>query len=311
MLFYGGKQGSSATGYIGRHIVNACLEQGHPTFVQVRPEAARDVEKVQLVLSFRRAGAKIFWVSLDDHDELVKLLKQVDVVICTVSHFHLEQYKLINAIKEAGNIKKFYPSEFGTDVDRNPHIPPGDKLFTDKVAIRRTVEALGIPYTYISANCFMGFFLASFAQLEPLSKFFPPRDSVVIHGDGNVKIVWMAEKDIGTYTAKSIDDPRTLNRTVYFRPPKNVLTMNEQVAIWESKIGKALKKSYLSEKELFAKYIQDEKHPWLTRAAPAHMYEIFHRGDLYFDFGPDDLEASVLYPEMGYTTTESYLELFV
>jgi uncharacterized protein YbjT (DUF2867 family) len=43
---------------------------------------------------------------LYDHENLVKVIKQVDVVISTVGHVQLpDQVKIIAAIKEAGNIK--------------------------------------------------------------------------------------------------------------------------------------------------------------------------------------------------------------
>jgi len=48
--------------------------------------------------------------------------------------------------------------------------------------------------------------------------------------------VYVSEEDVGTYTIKAVDDPRTLNKTLYLRPPANVLTFNQVVSLWESKI---------------------------------------------------------------------------
>ena len=43
---------------------------------------------------------------LHDHGNLVKAIKQVDVVISTVGHGQLQdEFKIIDAIKEAGNVK--------------------------------------------------------------------------------------------------------------------------------------------------------------------------------------------------------------
>ena len=47
------------------------------------------------------------------------------------------------------------------------------------------VEAAGIPYTYVCSNFFARYFLPSLAQLGGLTS--PPRDKVLIQGDGNVK----------------------------------------------------------------------------------------------------------------------------
>lgn len=57
-------------------------------------------------------------------------------------------------------------------------------MFKHKAQFRRVVEAAGVPYTYISCNCFAGIFIKTLAQLDATD---PPRDKVVILGDGNMK----------------------------------------------------------------------------------------------------------------------------
>ena len=43
---------------------------------------------------------------MNDHESLVKAIKQADVVISTVGSMQiLDQTKIISAIKEAGNVK--------------------------------------------------------------------------------------------------------------------------------------------------------------------------------------------------------------
>ncbi|KAF9613867.1 hypothetical protein IFM89_012415 [Coptis chinensis] len=63
----------------------------------------------------------------------------------------LLQLKLIDAIKEAGNIKRFLPSEFGMDPSRMGHaLEPGRDAFDKKMLVRKAVEDDGIPITYVS-----------------------------------------------------------------------------------------------------------------------------------------------------------------
>lgn len=82
-------------------------------------------------------------------------------------------------------MQRFLPSEFGIDPDRMEHaIEPGNVTFIDKREVRRAIEAAGIPYTYVSANCFAGYFVGSLAQLGRVT---PPTDRVCIYGDGNTK----------------------------------------------------------------------------------------------------------------------------
>lgn len=62
----------------------------------------------------------------------------------------------------------------------------------------------------------------------------------------------MDEDDIATYTIKCIDDPRTLNKTIYIRPQENILTQNEVIAKWEKLSGKVLEKVHVPADEFLA-----------------------------------------------------------
>lgn len=90
--------------------------------------------------------------------------------------------ELLNAC--VGLIKRFFPSEFGNDVDRVHAVEPAKTMFAVKAKIRRAVEDKGIPYTYVSSNFFAGTFLPKLLQLRATAS---PKDEVVIFGDGNQK----------------------------------------------------------------------------------------------------------------------------
>ena len=62
--------------------------------------------------------------------------------------------------------------------------------------------------------------------------------------------IFNKEDDIGTYTIKSVDDPRALNKVLYIRPPGNIYSFNELVALWGKKIGKTIEKVYVPEEKL-------------------------------------------------------------
>ena len=65
--------------------------------------------------------------------------------------------------------------------------------------------------------------------------------------------ICVIEEDIATYTIKSINDPRTLNKILYMRPPSNIYSHNELVSLWEKKSGKTLERVYLTEEEVVKK----------------------------------------------------------
>ncbi|KAL3372140.1 hypothetical protein AABB24_008596 [Solanum stoloniferum] len=292
------------TGCIGKFVVEASAKSGHPTFALVRETTISDPVKGKIVENFKNLGVTIIKGDLYDHESLLKAIKQVDVVISTVGQVQLaDQVKIIDAIKEAGNIKRFFPSEFSMDVDRINVVEPMKSTFVVQAQIRRAIEAAEIPYTYVSCNYFAGYFIPNLAQ--PLATA-PPRDKVIIPGDGNVKAVFNEERDIGTYTIKAVDDPRTLNKSLYIRPPKNTLSFNELVSIWEKLIGKTLEKIYVPGEQIL-KDVQTSPIPMNIILAINHS--TFVNGDhTNFEIEPSfGVEASELYPDVKYTTVEETL----
>ncbi|XP_048336901.1 phenylcoumaran benzylic ether reductase Pyrc5-like [Ziziphus jujuba] len=302
ILFIGG------TGYIGKFIVAASAKAGHETVALVREATLSNPAKSPIIDNFKSLGVKFAIGDLYDKESLVKAIKQVDVVISTVGHGQLaDQGLIINAIKEAGNVKRFFPSEFGNDVDRVHAVEPAKSAFATKAKIRRDIEAAGIPYTYVSSNFFAGYFLPTLAQAGVTA---PPRDKVVILGDGNPKAVFNKEEDIGTYTIRAVDDPRTLNKILYIKPPANIYSFNDLVALWEKKIGKTLEKTYVLEDELLKKI---EEAPVPVNVVLAISHSVFVKGDhTNFEIEPSfGVEASELYPDVKYTTVDEYLNQFV
>ncbi|CAN1835619.1 Phenylcoumaran benzylic ether reductase Betv6 [Linum perenne] len=133
----------------------------------------------------------------------------------------------------------------------------------------------------------------SFSVLGQPGLTSPPRDKITILGDGNTK-----------------EDPRTLNKTLLIKPPKNIYSINELVALWEKKIGKTLEKTYVPEDQLL-KTIQESPIPLNIILSISHS--VFVKGDqTNFDIEPAwGVEASELYPDVKYTTVEEYLSQFI
>ncbi|XP_010942719.1 bifunctional pinoresinol-lariciresinol reductase [Elaeis guineensis] len=301
------------TGYLGRRIVRASLDYGHPTYVLHRREIGVDIDKVQMLMSFKKQGAHLVEGSFSDHRSLVDAVKQVDVVVCAISGVHIRshqillQLKLVDAIKQAGNIKRFLPSEFGIDPARMGHaIAPGRVAFDDKMVVRKAIEDAGIPFTYVSANCFAAYFVGGLCQPGHI---IPSRDGVCLLGDGNVKAIFVEEDDIAMYTIKTIDDPRTLNKTLYIRPPENILSQKEVVEAWEELIGKELSKSSISEEDFLTNI---KGQDYASQVGLGHYYHVFYEGCLTnFKIGDEGEEASQLYPEVVYTRVKDYLKQYV
>jgi len=297
-----------ATGYLGRHVVAASARLGHPTLALVRDTAPSDPAKAALLKSFQDAGVTLLKGDLYDQASLVSAVKAADVVISTLGSLQLaDQTRLIDAIKEAGNVKRFFPSEFGLDVDHTGIVEPGKSVLSAKVSIRRAVEAAGIPYTYVVAGFFAGYALPGIGQALAQG---PPADKAVVLGDGNAKAEYVEEGDIGTYTVLAADDPRAENKTLFVRPPANTLSHNELLALWEKKSGRGFEREYVPE-ETVLKQIQESPVPANIILSIWHAAQV--RGEQTgFEVDPaKGVEAADLYPDVKYTTVDEYLDRFL
>jgi uncharacterized protein YbjT (DUF2867 family) len=293
-----------STGYIGKFVVSASARLGHPTFALVRDLAPADPAKAKLLESFKDSGVTLVKGDLYDHESLVSAIKAVDVVISTVGALQIaDQTKIIAAIKEAGNVKRFFPSEFGNDVDRTHAVEPAKSIFALKASIRRAIEAEGIPYTYVAGAYFAGYFIPTLGQPAP------PTDKVIILGEGNTPAVFVDEGDIGTYTIKAAEDPRTLNKVLYLRPAANTVTKNELVSLYEKITGKKFERIYWTEEELL-KQIQESPIPLNIILSINHS--VFIKGDhTNFEIEPSfGVEATEHYPEVKYTTVEQLIRRY-
>ncbi|KAH0470196.1 hypothetical protein IEQ34_001754 [Dendrobium chrysotoxum] len=253
-----------ATGYIGRHLIQASIKLGHPTFALVRPiTASHNTEKINLIQSFKNNGVNVLF--------------------------------------------RYFPSEFGFDVDRVQVLEPAKSVLAMKVKIREAIRKEGIPFTFVSCNFCFTYFLSRLGQVEETTI---PNDRIFILGDGNTKVVFVDEHDISTYAIKVAKDERTLNKVLYIRPPANIYSHNELISLWEKKKNITLERIYVAEEEVLKK-INESPKPLPFFYAIAHAG--FIKGETTnFDIDPTvGVEASQLYPDVKYTTVENFMDQFL
>ncbi|KAL2520136.1 Isoflavone reductase-like protein P3 [Forsythia ovata] len=267
----------AGTGYIGSYMVKASIKLGHPTYVYSRPNSS----KSELLNEFESMGAVIVNGELKDHEELVSVLKEVDVVISAVAY-----------------PQRFLPSDFGCEEDKISVLPPFQAFLDKKKKIRRAIEAANIPYTFVSANCFGAYFinylLRPYEQREEITSQLP---------------VLNFEEDIGIYTIKVATDPRACNRVVLYRPSTNIISQLELISLWEKKTGRTFKKIHVSEEEIvtLSKTLPDP-----SNIPVSILHSVFIKGvTMNFDIGENDIEASVLYPDVKFTTVDELLDIFL
>ncbi|XP_047342290.1 leucoanthocyanidin reductase-like [Impatiens glandulifera] len=293
-----------ATGFIGQFVAEASLDGGWPTYILLRaPAANSSSSKAKATKSLQEKGAIIIYGDMKDQKLVEKILKdhKIGIVISVVGgEGILDQITLIQAIKSVGTIKRFLPSEFGHDVDRTDPVEPGLNMYKEKRLVRRFTEESGIPYTYICCNS-----VASWPYYDNThpSEVLPPLDRFHIYGDGTVKAYFVAGADIGKYTMKTVDDGRTINKLVHFRPTCNYLNVNELASLWEKKIQRVLPRITVSENDLLSAAAENIIPESIVAS---FTHDIFINGcQIKFGIdGPNEVEVTTLYPEECFKTVD-------
>ncbi|KAL7223232.1 hypothetical protein ACSBR1_024820 [Camellia fascicularis] len=301
----GGTMIVGSTGFIGRFVAEACLDSGRPTFLLVR-----SFHHSATLSSLRHKGALLIPGSINDQDLMEKVLREhkIEVVISAVGgESILDQLVLIHAIKSVGTVKRFLPSEFGHDIDRADPVEPGLAMYKEKRMVRRALEEAGIPYTYICCNSIAAW---PYHDNTHPADVIPPLDRFHIYGDGSVKAYFVAGNDIGKFTIKSIDDDRTVNKSVHFQPKCNLLNMNELASLWEKKLGHTLPRVTITEDDLLA---AAEKMCIPESIVASFTHDIFIKGCQinYALDKPTDVEVTSLYPDASFRTIDECFDDFL
>ncbi|KAI0333236.1 NAD-P-binding protein [Cubamyces sp. BRFM 1775] len=232
---------AGATGRTGQSIVKALLTSGNfRVAALVRPGS---VSK-PATESIRRSGVEIRIGDITDSvEKLTEALTGVDVFISTVVGWLMDQQKdAIRAAKAAG-VKRVIPCDFATPGDR------GIRGYHDqKLAIREFIKELGVPYTFIDVSWWMQL------SLPPPERSTGPLKTQLntLYGEGNNRMLVTDLNHIGTYVARIIADPRTLNQAVIVWEDEPTQLETHEIGERLSGEGDALKakRVYVSAEEL-------------------------------------------------------------
>jgi len=285
-----------ATGHLGRELVKACQQQGNEAHALVRPATRRDPARMK---PLQEAGATIHEGDLADYDSVVRACRAVEAVISAVGGLQVgDQGPLVKAVKEAG-VRRFVPSDFGLDPAAAG--PGSCLLFDAKAAVQKSVQAAGIPYTFIHANGFFTYWAFSLGDLTRLGRKVPP-DEVNVYGDGNVMGALASLSDVAKVTVRAVNDPRMENKEI--RIIANTITQNLLIALWQTKSGGTVTRTPVPAAELetiIASATAPEQG--MTLVAMQLHRAMWIRGDSVKRV-PTTLDATEVYPDMAFQTIE-------
>ncbi|KAM0429539.1 hypothetical protein ACHAQK_011026 [Fusarium lateritium] len=239
-----------ATGQTGSVIVHALLESTSPTFEVTALTRPSSVNK-PAVLELQKKGVKIVSVDLSGPESaLVELLVGADVVISTIyGGSVMDEVPLINASKAAG-VKRYLPCFFATVAP-----PKGAlRLREMKEDVLNHIKKIQLPFTAIDVGWWYQVNLPKLPSGRIDYAAMETADGIA--GDGNVPFSLTDVRDVGSYVARIIADPRTLNRMVFAY--NEVWTQNQVYDLLERLSGEKLERKYVPAEAIEAKIAEIE-----------------------------------------------------
>jgi len=227
-----------AAGETGTSVLNGLLSSGDYTVIALARPGSSSIEKL------RARGLETRVASLKDVDALVPILADIDIVLSAISAgSQLDQIPLIDAAKKAG-VERFVPCGF------IPIIPPGGiaVLRDEKEIVYNHLKIQKLPYTIIDVGWWYQFSFP--APPSGRADYAVGLSQDTIYGDGNSDVAFIDLRSIGTYVARILKDPRTLNKYVFAYDV--VETHNKVFKLMEDISGEKIARKHVSEAELLA-----------------------------------------------------------
>ncbi|KAK0653680.1 putative pinoresinol-lariciresinol reductase 3 [Lasiodiplodia hormozganensis] len=243
-------------------------------------------------------------------EKLVEIQKGVDVTVSAIDAHSLHAQKnLATAAKQAG-VKRFVPCAWITVA------PAGGVMVTrdHKEDVYNHIKRLHLPFTVIDVGTWHQ---VSFPGVLPSGRFayaaLVPMN--LVHGDGERSTVIGDLRDIGRWTARILDDERTLNK--YVLAWSDSLSDNEIFSIVEEVTGEKLQRQTLSygELETLCKEAREnyEREPtnvnFGMRQFRDYQYSKYVRGDNQVEYAKylGYLDAQELFPDFHPITFRDFL----
>ena len=221
-----------ATGNLGGAITHMALAQGKPVRILARPPSNYQ--------PLAAAGAQVVLGDLKERASLDPACQGVDVVITTANSAQrggadnpqtvdLEGNRnLIDAAKAAG-VKQFIFMSAGV-ADPNSPIP----FVAAKGKTEAYLQASGVPYTILSPNAFMEFWIGVYIGVPAMQG-----QPVTLVGEGRRRHSFISAADVAAFALAAIGHPQAINQRLILGGPEP-LSFRDAVAVYERVLGKAI-----------------------------------------------------------------------
>ncbi|KAI9020330.1 hypothetical protein DFJ74DRAFT_769050 [Hyaloraphidium curvatum] len=262
----------------GNFILNSLLDKKAAGLVDEiliigRPPAGNATKQAQIDAAEKR-GAHFVGVDYSDEKAVAELLKSRGIE-CVVSTMAIQDAKaitesepaLVRAAAAAGTVRRFFPSQYGTDIT-----PEYDRRETKEVQARKgrvldEIKRLGMEWTVVVTSVYYEILYLPLCGYE----LKPGNESVVEIAGASEPVTGICLRDIGRFVAEMLVDPdegKSRNRAVKIMG--DTFSMERVRKLWEDNTGKRLKVTSLD--------------PASKEARPRVFPRLMHSGHFYIPY---------------------------
>lgn len=149
--------------------------------------------KAEVIAHLKESGVQIISGDLTNAEDVKKAYEGVDTVISAVGRNMIEhQIELIRLADQTPNIHRFFPSEYGTDIEHGPQ-SAGEKPHQKKLKVRAAIRKCeNLDHTFLVTGPYAdgdpGLYFSPNYGAQETGCFDVRAKKAVLLGDGNLKI---------------------------------------------------------------------------------------------------------------------------
>ncbi|KAK3110426.1 hypothetical protein LTR53_015298 [Teratosphaeriaceae sp. CCFEE 6253] len=242
-----------ATGVAGVHIVKA-LVANKSSFTRLGLFTSQNTveKKADAIERLRKEGFEIHVGDVGSGKDVAKAYESYDTVVNAAGrNAILSQIDLLRWAEQTPNIKRFFPSEYGTDIEYYP-ASVDEKPHQLKLKVRAYIKehVKRVEHTYVVTGPYAEMALSSGMPGWPgAGRYDVKAREATLIGSGDYPVSYTSMPDLGTLVVKALLHPEdTRNRAL--RVNSFTATHNEVLAEFEKQLGEKFSVSYTSLDEL-------------------------------------------------------------
>jgi uncharacterized protein YbjT (DUF2867 family) len=229
---------------VGQHITNAIVNS-KSDFGRIAIFTSNNTlkSKSDEINALKSKGVEVFSGDITSADDVTEALNGFDTVVSCVGRPVIHtQLQLIELLDKHPDVKRFFPSEYGTDIEYDSS-SKDEKPHQQKLKVRAALKDVkDLEYTYVVTGPYGDadshlFLSAVPPDAEKGGSFDVKRKRAVLLGDGNGKISLTTMRDVGKLVVAALKHPGEATKNKALKVNSFTATPKKIVAEFEKQTG--------------------------------------------------------------------------